>query len=466
MNKRIHGGALVGELAEVPEVAAKAFGLDELKRFAKSVLSIIQEGLLRDGLVRIHEFGTFRLKVSKARQGRNPRTGEPLLIPSKARVVFTPAKALRDLVDPRHGTLLHLPTATEAAQTLPPQTSKTEPLYEVPTLDDRIPSTASIAPDPVATIEQTDSQNEMRAEKPLLAAAMLLLALIVGYVLSMPDPMQIPVKASEVPLVAKAEVQKAVATAPTPTAAKPVTNAIAQIPTPDPIASQEKVMAQPGREDIQQQIADMRSQISAVREELSSETAVQGEVAVVAPKEPAVPADLVVEQSPKTQNIVTQSPVQPIEIKTPEPFFAALDYKLVNGDSLWRLSRRNYQEAIIWPHIFNANSHKIKNPNLVRAGRWLRLPALDGSPTDLSATDRRSIAEGYYLVYKYLLSIDHHETPFALFAVAHFDTSVLVEHRDEIEREYPATLKITQLYPSRLKGRPTGATGTGIPTFD
>lgn len=45
------------------------------------------------------QFGTFTVKHRKAREGRNPRTGEPIQIPSSYTVSFKPSPALKDLVN-------------------------------------------------------------------------------------------------------------------------------------------------------------------------------------------------------------------------------------------------------------------------------------------------------------------------------------------------------------------------------
>jgi DNA-binding protein HU-beta len=43
-------------------------------------------------------FGSFIKRRRKARQGRNPQTGEPISIPAKTTIVFRPAQALKDLI--------------------------------------------------------------------------------------------------------------------------------------------------------------------------------------------------------------------------------------------------------------------------------------------------------------------------------------------------------------------------------
>ena len=48
------------------------------------------------GEVDLHRFGTFTKALRKARNGRNPKTGEKISIPAKNVVKFKPFKAFRD----------------------------------------------------------------------------------------------------------------------------------------------------------------------------------------------------------------------------------------------------------------------------------------------------------------------------------------------------------------------------------
>lgn len=79
-----------------------ALPLPLLKQSAREILVLIREGLVRDGVVNISNFGSFRLKPVAARRGINPQTREAITIPAHQRVVFTPCKALRELIEPHH----------------------------------------------------------------------------------------------------------------------------------------------------------------------------------------------------------------------------------------------------------------------------------------------------------------------------------------------------------------------------
>ncbi len=56
-------------------------------------------GLLRKGeKINITGLGIFKVADRKAREGRNPRTGETIHIPASKKMRFTPAKVLKEAV--------------------------------------------------------------------------------------------------------------------------------------------------------------------------------------------------------------------------------------------------------------------------------------------------------------------------------------------------------------------------------
>jgi len=62
-------------------------------------LSSIKEGLKSGEKVSLVGFGTFYVKHKRARNGRNPRTGDQIHIPPKLIATFKPGKAFRALVN-------------------------------------------------------------------------------------------------------------------------------------------------------------------------------------------------------------------------------------------------------------------------------------------------------------------------------------------------------------------------------
>jgi len=51
-------------------------------------------------------------------------------------------------------------------------------------------------------------------------------------------------------------------------------------------------------------------------------------------------------------------------------------YTVKRGDSLWWIAKYKdvYDDAFLWPIIYNANKDQIKNPNLIHPGQKLKIP--------------------------------------------------------------------------------------------
>ena len=51
------------------------------------------------------------------------------------------------------------------------------------------------------------------------------------------------------------------------------------------------------------------------------------------------------------------------------------DYVVAEGQSLWRIARTVYGRARLWPLIWKANPHKVRDPDkMIRAGETLAIP--------------------------------------------------------------------------------------------
>lgn len=64
-----------------------------------TVLEALSELLAAHDKLQLPGFGTFETKERKARQGRNPHTGETIDIPAGTTPVFKASKALKDSVN-------------------------------------------------------------------------------------------------------------------------------------------------------------------------------------------------------------------------------------------------------------------------------------------------------------------------------------------------------------------------------
>jgi nucleoid-associated protein YgaU len=62
--------------------------------------------------------------------------------------------------------------------------------------------------------------------------------------------------------------------------------------------------------------------------------------------------------------------------KAPEPAPPPDEvYTVVAGDSLSKIAKRVYGDANQWRRIFEANRDQIQNPDLIRPGQKLKIPA-------------------------------------------------------------------------------------------
>jgi integration host factor subunit beta len=59
----------------------------------------IKEALTKGEEIELRGFGSFRFRERDARSGRNPRTGEPVNVPSKKVLYFKPSKLLKNLIN-------------------------------------------------------------------------------------------------------------------------------------------------------------------------------------------------------------------------------------------------------------------------------------------------------------------------------------------------------------------------------
>ncbi len=65
----------------------------------KTILEQMIEALERDERIEIRGFGSFSLHKRPARKGRNPKTGETVILPKKFVPHFKPGKELRERVN-------------------------------------------------------------------------------------------------------------------------------------------------------------------------------------------------------------------------------------------------------------------------------------------------------------------------------------------------------------------------------
>jgi len=85
---------LVAKIAEEAKVKKS-----EAERCLNAFVNALSEALEKGERVALPGLGVFNVRERKERKGRNPRTGEPMVIPARKVVTFSAAKALKEKVN-------------------------------------------------------------------------------------------------------------------------------------------------------------------------------------------------------------------------------------------------------------------------------------------------------------------------------------------------------------------------------
>ena len=84
---------LVGNVAQITELTK-----ENAKKATNAVLEGMQALLQQSGRIQLAKFGSFSLRKTASRRGRNPQTGQPMLIPPGIRIAFKVSKTWKDAV--------------------------------------------------------------------------------------------------------------------------------------------------------------------------------------------------------------------------------------------------------------------------------------------------------------------------------------------------------------------------------
>ena len=81
---------MVHETSDVPKAV--------VERVLDGLCGVMESVFHDGGSVSLVGIGSFNVKKTNVRKGRNPRTGEAITIPAGRRVAFTAAKGLKDIL--------------------------------------------------------------------------------------------------------------------------------------------------------------------------------------------------------------------------------------------------------------------------------------------------------------------------------------------------------------------------------
>ena len=86
---------------ELINVVKEKTGLSkkDAEQAVNAVLDTVTEELVKGEKVQIVGFGTFEVRIRSARQGRDPRTNQPITIAASKSPAFKAGKAFKEAVD-------------------------------------------------------------------------------------------------------------------------------------------------------------------------------------------------------------------------------------------------------------------------------------------------------------------------------------------------------------------------------
>ena len=81
---------------EIVKTISEEIGVTQLKtkEIVQKTFDAIIDTLVTDGRIELRNFGVFEVKKRAARNARNPRTGDKVLVPEKYVVTFKPGKEM------------------------------------------------------------------------------------------------------------------------------------------------------------------------------------------------------------------------------------------------------------------------------------------------------------------------------------------------------------------------------------
>jgi len=90
-------------VTELAEQIASKHGVEkkQARQLVEGVFQAVVQAAQKGDEVSIPGFGKFKVAARDARQGRNPATGETIQIAASKKLAFTPAKQVKDAMNPQ-----------------------------------------------------------------------------------------------------------------------------------------------------------------------------------------------------------------------------------------------------------------------------------------------------------------------------------------------------------------------------
>ncbi len=87
------------DLVTITQEAIEGLNRRQCEVIVNSIFDAIRDALAAGEKVELRGFGSFKVRQRRSRDGRNPKTGEPVHVPPKTVPYFKPGKELRERVN-------------------------------------------------------------------------------------------------------------------------------------------------------------------------------------------------------------------------------------------------------------------------------------------------------------------------------------------------------------------------------
>ena len=91
------------DLVKVLSKNQRYLALKDVEVVVKSLINILSNSLSSGERIEVRGFGSFNLHYHSPRIGRNPQTGDPIILKSRRIVTFQSAKKLKDKINHSEG---------------------------------------------------------------------------------------------------------------------------------------------------------------------------------------------------------------------------------------------------------------------------------------------------------------------------------------------------------------------------
>jgi integration host factor subunit alpha len=369
MKEKLSAGDIIDRLAKRAGITKKLSA-----DLVRALPEIIEKGLYAESEAKVRGLGTFRLKTVAPKKGRNPKTGEEVIIPSHQKLIFLPEESFKEQVneeyrflgikvleeEPVRGSQFAVRSSQSTPSTpvsgiLEPGTLETpevsgqrsKPVQEQPVATTKEEATAlvsSLADDELRTqnseLKTQNSELSVKRRNYWLIPVIILIVAVLSVVFywrNFYTGSQFAVRSSQ------------------------------------PEQTQEKPAA-----TTQEEAAALDS------------SSVSGQRSAVVSPEPET-------QNPELNEQVPEPKPQNLNLNTTLPTTTV-------GTHLFQLAREAYGNPFLWVLIYRANLDEISDPDLAVIGEDIVIPALEGTPKKLSHNDSLAVSDGYRLVYEFYLS--------------------------------------------------------------